>query len=980
MTDSNIINLIESVDSILVSKALACDVDSCHLNIPPSSDYLSIIAQNIRSINANFSGFEVLLSRLKINCDILVLTECWLSKAPIVPTLPGYTSFTTQQNHLQNDGVVVYTKDTLSVSAYEPVFHDGNCLVINLPNNDTSIVCIYRSPSYKNTDRFYESLDNILHKLSSVKNVMVTGDINVAINADKLDTSSEKYLNLTAYHGFLPAHTFITRDLSGTCLDHVLLKTKKPSITLVPQSTLTDHKCVIVYWSLKMENNSKTFMQTKINYEGIRKEICNIDTNIIYKQKDPNISLTFLINTISTAIKNNSETKMLPRRQRIIKPWITPGLLRCIRHRDNLHKKSNRFPNNEILKITYKRYRNFCNGLIKRLKRKFDKEQISNAGNDSKKLWHAIKSITSTSKIYKHSNELLSSDSSPQTEVNKVNEYFVNVGKSLAQSIPQNNKSDPCNHIPLNSKSFFMAETDELEVDHIIRDLKSVCATGIDKISNKILKDHKDYLVPLLTFIFNQCLQMGTFPTALKISNVHPIHKSGDRNRVSNYRPISILPSLSKILEKIINNRLVLFLENNNLLSPNQFGFRRNKSTEDAVMNLTNSIATNLDKSKKCVSIFLDLAKAFDTVSVPLLLRKLERLGVRGVQLDLFRDYLSNRFQCVSIGEHTSSTLPVHYGVPQGSILGPTLFLVYINDLLQLNIPQGKAISYADDTALVFAADSWELTFEAAQHGCNIVRDWLSQNLLSLNVDKTKYVTFSIRSSGQPKEDLSLHFHHCATPNLRNCMCLPLQRVPTIKYLGVLIDSNLSFKPHIDLLSGRIRKLIYVFKTLRHILEPITLKQVYLALCQSIISYCISAWGGAPKSYLKTAEVAQRAILKVCTFRPFLYPTTLLYNFCEVLTVRQLFLLSILRKQHNAVIFNPTIKNRRRKHNICKTERFRTTYIRRFFSFLGPFMYNKVNKIKFIHHLNYCSFKKEVTKLLLSLTYNDTEDLLVVLQ
>lgn len=810
-----------------------------------------------------------------------------------------------------------------------------------------------------------------------MQNIIVTGDINIPINPGKIDTSSENYLTLTSFHGLLPAHTFITRDLSGTCLDHVLVKTKKPSTTIVPQSTLTDHKCVLFCLNHKI-SNTETFYQTKVNNESLEKDILNIDTKPIYQQTDPNQSITYLIKAITTAINKNTETKIIPRRKKIMKPWITQGLLRCMRHRDKLHKKSNQNPNDETLKITYKRYRNFCNGLLKKLKRQYDRDNISNAGNDSKRLWKAIKDITNTSKTKNYPKELLSAEITPQVAVNKVNEYYVKVGESLAERIPQTNdgENETINDKSSNNNSFFLGDTDEREVEQIIMGLRTTCAMGVDQISNKILKDFKDFLVPPITFIFNQCLQLGIFPRDLKVSKVLPIHKGGDRDRVNNYRPISILPSLSKILEKIINKRLVNYLEKNNVLSKNQFGFRQNKSTDDAVLSLTEFVATKLDNSKKCISIFIDLAKAFDTVSVPLLMNKLEKIGIRGAQLELFKDYLSERHQCVSIGEHTSALLPILYGVPQGSILGPTLFLIYINNLLSMNM---KLISYADDTALLFSADSWEEAFTEAQRGFNAVGSWLRRNLLSLNVEKTKYMTFSIRSSGQPSDDFTIFSHTCP-PGTRNCNCPSLERVKCIKYLGVLIDNNLSFKPHIDLLTTRIRKLIFIFKSLRHILDSSKLKQIYFALCQSLLNYCISSWGGAHKTNLKSVEVAQRAILKVCTFRPFRYPTTLLYEYCEVLTVRQLFLLSIIKRQHSELIFNPSILKRRRKHTICKSRRFNTVFIRKFFCFLGPFIYNRINKTKFIYCLNGGLCKREVTKWLLTLNYVDTEDLLAVMQ
>lgn len=543
--------------------------------------------------------------------------------------------------------------------------------------------------------------------------------------------------------------------------------------------------------------------------------------------------------------------------------------------------------------------------------------------------------------------------------------------------VPNDNVTSP-DHI---LKSFALFDTDEDEVTNILTTLKNECSVGWDGLSNQLLKDHSNILVPHLTHIFNGCLRKGIFPKVLKKSQIRPIHKGGTRDRIENYRPISILPSLSKILEKIINIRLVNYLESKKILSDNQFGFRRGKSTDQAVNNLTDFISTNLDKGNKCISIFLDLAKAFDTVSVPLLLQKLERIGIRGTQLTLLTDYLTDRTQCVRVGSYTSIDLPVTYGVPQGSILGPTLFLVYINDLLCLNSLHGKIISYADDTALIFAAKTWSETFQLAQNGFNLVKRWLRENVLTLNIDKTKYLTFSIRASSHV--NFKLIAHNCCSddPSVSTCSCNTLERSSEIKYLGVIIDENLSFKSHIQVLSKRIRKLLYVFKTLRHIVTPTTLKQVYYALCQSLITYCISCWGGAPKSTLKQLEVAQRAILKLSTFKPFRHPTKLLYEYCEVLTVRQLFLLSIISKQHTSLEYSPILSSRRRGLPVCKALlQPKTAFVRRFYPFLGPYIYNKINKIIDISSLNNLALKKNISQWLWKLSYDETEDLLTILK
>ena len=263
--------------------------------------------------------------------------------------------------------------------------------------------------------------------------------------------------------------------------------------------------------------------------------------------------------------------------------------------------------------------------------------------------------------------------------------------------------------------SFVLYETSVEEVDGIVLGLKSDCSAGWDGISSKVLKCARPVLVPVIVNLFNRCIVSGVFPKALKRSIVVPIYKGGQRDCVNNYRPISILPVLSKVLEKVINKRLTHYLEGRKLLSESQYGFRSGKSTNDALHDLTDFVVNKLDSKLKCLSVFIDLAKAFDTVSLPKLLGKLENcFGIRGAPLLLFKDYLSNRTQSVKINDMLNSEKPIACGVPQGSILGPTLFLTYINELCDLALPNCKITSYADDTALTFYGPSWREVYKLA--------------------------------------------------------------------------------------------------------------------------------------------------------------------------------------------------------------------------------------------------------------------------
>lgn len=972
--------LICDLDSFSVSESKICNVEDCKHLLLSGDKTLTLLTQNIRSINRNMNGFEVLLQNLDISCDIIVLTECWLSKQTVkLPSLDGYYSYKTDRNINQNDGLVVYIKNNLRTIKEEPVSEDSNCLIIKV-TPDTVVMAVYRPPS-QNMDRFLDSLDTNLRNITCFKNIILLGDININIASGKTDTHVHKYLNICSFHGLLPAHYHPTHQ-SGSCLDHIILKSKNPSKTLVTNSSLTDHQAVLLTLQISSPRNNCMRSCTKINMTNLENDIRGINFDPVYNSNDANISLKYFIDSLQCEIRKNTFTKIMPRKYSCIKPWITPGLVRCIRHRDKLHLKLKLAPDNEILSVTYKRYRNFCSNLLKKIKNQYDKNELQKAGKNSKLVWKFIKTNTFRSKNPEPPLDLLSTEISPSESMNKVNHFFANVGKNLAEKYLSSSHFSPQNQTTTCSKidSFVLLDTDVNEVVRIINGLKVGCATGWDDIPNNILIRFKYLLAPPLTHIFQLCLSKGIFPNLLKKAVVTPVFKSGDKNCVNNYRPISVLTGLSKILEKIINSRLIKYLEDKRLLSDSQFGFRPKKSTSHAVHKLTNYISTNLDNGMHTIGIFLDLAKAFDTISCTLLLHKLETLGIRGAQLRLFSDYLSNRHQCVKIGQYTSSDLKNSgFGIPQGSILGPTLFLIYINGLCNLPLQNGIIMSYADDTALLFSAKSRVEVYENAQNGFNMVSDWLHNNLLTLNADKTRYILFTMKNTIIPLTNLNIYAHNCRRYADTACSCPTLAKADHLKYLGVTIDSNLNFRKHIDLLCTRVRKLIYVFKNLRNIADYKLIKQVYLALCQSILTYCITSWGGAAKTILLPLERAQRAILKVATFRPFRFPTHQLYMACNVLTVRQLFILSIVLHQHTSLPFDSAPSDKRRKDLVCTKSQTKHAFANRFYVFLGPFLYNRLNKVLSLYRVSYKKCSIMLSEYLAILNYTDTEKLLEIL-
>lgn len=527
-----------------------------------------------------------------------------------------------------------------------------------------------------------------------------------------------------------------------------------------------------------------------------------------------------------------------------------------------------------------------------------------------------------------------------------MNKYFNQIGKDFANKITCNKTK--FQETVIRDSMFLTAVSDE-EILSIINNLKNNTAPGLDNISTKVIKENKISIVTPLKHIINLSFANGIVPTAFKESVIIPIYKDGDKTQPSNYRPISLLSNFAKIFEKCLRKRLLSYFDKNKVIDKFQYGFKEGISTTDAIFKLTNHLYNNLENNKKTIAIFLDLAKAFDTVSHKILLRKLENVGIRGIVLDLFKSYLTNRLQRVKINNDFSHPETVAYGIPQGTVLGPILFLLYINDIAKVNI-DGKLIAYADDTALVFESNSWEDTQQKAERGLSKIKMWLDNNLLTLNENKTYFLYFALHKNSLPNiKKLTIHNSNCLNKSLpiNDCTCNTyIKNCDSIKYLGVVLDSSLKWDKQITQLCSKIRKLIYKFIQLRDILSNKLLKILYYTLVESILRYGIIFWGAAYNNVLSLIEVTQKTIIKVIYKKNKLYPTFELFKESGFLDIRQLFLLStvvyLYRKPELRTQLNYERDTRTKSSNNLAVPLRCKTKTQNSFAYLAPKFYNLI--------------------------------------
>ena len=448
--------------------------------------------------------------------------------------------------------------------------------------------------------------------------------------------------------------------------------------------------------------------------------------------------------------------------------------------------------------------------------------------------------------------------------------FFCKIGRDISAGINASNVHPNTFLEGSHLHSALFNPASENEIIEIIAGMRNSSA-GHDLIRPQLIKDNFVSLVSPITHIVNLSIAQGIVPEQFKIAQVTPVFKTGRTECINNYRPISVLSALSKILEKVVHKRMMSFFNMHSILSNNQFGFRSKHSCDQPLILATDFIREALDAGDHVIAVFLDLRKAFDVVSHPILLGKLSHYGLRGIPLQWLESYLSGRSQSVKIAGHVSSPRTITHGVPQGSVLGPLLFLVLINDLKIRHPDFTKIFLFADDTTVLIRHRSINSLVDTTNLELSHLCQWFKSNRLSVNVDKTKFMFFTLHSHLR-YQTLSIIMDN-----------VPIQRTASTKFLGVHFDELLSWDAHITYIASKISKSIGIIKKVCNTLPKSSCILLYKALILPYLSYCHVIWGCASRTRLQRLNLLQKRAIRVITHTHYRAHTEPLFLSCKLL-------------------------------------------------------------------------------------------------
>ena len=555
---------------------------------------------------------------------------------------------------------------------------------------------------------------------------------------------------------------------------------------------------------------------SKFNVDNFKNDLRNAPWANIFMQNNMNSAWNEFKSELTAIINRHA-----PLKEKIVRgkpsPWLTTSLRNKMHERDYLLKVARR-TGSEKDWSSYKRARNNVTYSIRESKAQYFRNVFQEKIDRPKDFWKQIKKVFPSK-----------TKSTSITSIN-VNGKSTSDKKSISKSLINTcwkvyNPSTNAESLNPDGKIFNFCNVSSSDVLKVLKKIKTKKAAGPDNLPGTLIKDGAEELAAPLDFLIDKSLRLGEFPNAEKLVVVMPLYKSNDKSLIDNYRPISVLNVLSKLIECIVHQQLSEYVEKNNLFCSFQFGFRRGRSTQQAITQLTDFIRFNMDKSCFTGALYMDLRKAFDTVHHGCLLNKLSFYGIQKTELESFTDYLFNRSQYVKIENTLSDQHHVTHGVPQGSILGPLLSVTLINDL-HLQLTECNILLYADDAVLYFSHKEANVIQNVLNREAEIISKWFEDNCLVLNLKKGKtefilYGTYQ-KLAKNPTCEIVING-------------TPVFSATSYEYLGVILDSSLSLQLQLTKIYKKASARLRLLHRIRSNVSPAVAESIYFSMILPIL-------------------------------------------------------------------------------------------------------------------------------------------------
>ena len=856
-----------------------------------SLDSFSSYFCNLDGNNSNFEKFSCEIASIKHEFSVIGIAETNVSACTKdLYQIGKYSSCyqNKKEGKKKGSGVGLYVHNKFSYTELPNVSCRSDNLesmFVKITNTAEPVIVgvVYRPPS-GDYDLFLCEFESLLASFPSDIKAHILGDYNVdLLNPENTETID--FENVIVTSGFTPVistHTHRREGCRKSCIDNIL--TNEPTNVIISGtiSNDSDHKPVFqVSYLTKSTNLNNDKLKTKIFYnysnENIDKFCSSLRRNVgcLDRIEDFDSFIEFYENAIDSTCKLS--VPKCSKRTSLVNPWITVGIISSITAKNELYKswigsKTQRLPDGDHDKYRkFKEHRKVLKKTIKLAKKLHYSEKFEKFKTDPKKTWAVINELRGKAKSQPRSSFVIDAEriTCRRAIANKFNEYFVTLASHL------NAGMDGLNGLPVldlpnfqsylankEQSSIYLSETNEDEIIEIIKGFENGKASDIPVI---LIKRSAYIISSVLTKLYNKNIESGIFPENFKIGKVTPVYKKDNPELLENYRPVSTLPIFGKIFEKIIYSRLYSFLTAKGILNTNQFGFRKGRATIHALHSSVNIVQNALKDGKHVLGIFIDLSKAFDTLDHKILLDKLEHYGIRGNAKRLFESYLIGRRQYTAFNNICADRLQVLFGVPQGSVLGPLLFLIYINDLKNCYNEIGcNFILYADDTNIFVVGSSKDDAFRKANFMLKEVYNYMKCNLLHINMKKCCYMHFEPSSDTSGVCSRSLPFVGNSDESkaiyINNVM---IKEVSEVKFLGIILDNQLNWLPHVKYLVNKLRSAASALCRIRHWIPKDKYLTVYHALFESHLTYGITVWGGVSKVWMDQVFKIQKHCVRV---------------------------------------------------------------------------------------------------------------------